>query len=491
MAKKTGKGELLGKTEDTLKETNPPMVKGASTKPTVRRKRARKPKQVKNLLSRLTGADVTIAGGIAGAGTGLATHDQLTKLDELLGAHEKTLKTKAMDIGKKARGKAHHASNIYNEKHSKLPRLLKWYAKRKGVPSSIDLAKHVPKDIVEKEIPKLRMGGKAIRSTALKSGAKVGVGSMLALLLARSLSRKAEQSKKVKAITGVLDAKPVKLASADLEKEAWIGTGARIFGWGKNLLTRFGGRAVAGSDAALPHAGRVFQSAGSGAPAQAVTMSNRLKDALGNTRNALWSRGTGMKNVYRKIGPDGKPILDKAGKEVQFLSGKGRFRAPNDWEKVKRWDQTGGWINQGVKGLARHGTHGALGGYGLSWALNSDAKWNDQRRIDMALGGALLYPGLKWSNKPAAITATAAAMAPGSPVSHLGPKGWAAGKNLWDTKGYGKGDISHMKTLTNSLNTRQVKRDQVWKDKARSQNESARKAKATRLKLEAASKKAK
>ena len=350
--------------------------------------------------------------------------------------------------------------------------------KKKGIPSKIDLAKHVPSDMAAKEIPSLRIGSKTIRRAALKSGGKVGASSVLALVLARSLSRKAEKNKKLQSLTKVLDAKDVKLASAHegLDKEASIfAAGARVFGWGKNLLTRFGGRAVQGTDAALPHASTVFNSAGQGT-SQALTNTNRLKNALQTAKNKVWQKGTGTKNVYRQLGSDGKPVLDAAGKEVQFLSGKGMFRAPKDWQKVKSWDTTGGWAQQLGKGVARHGTTGALGGYGLSWALNQDADWNDERRINMALGGAILHPSMRFSNKPAAIASTAAMMVPGSPVHDLMPKGFASGKSLWDRRHDKDGGerFSQIKALAGNLQQPHRAEHQRVKSSIKSMNERAK-----------------
>ena len=172
-----------------------------------------KKKKVRNILSRLTGGDIALTSGIAGSGIGLATYDQLSKLDGLLKGHEKALRSKATGLGVAANKRAREASEMYNRTRGGLPRLLKWYAGRRGLPEKIDLTKRVPTNIIEREIPKLTMGGKAIRRTALKSGAKVTAGTALALLLGRSLSRKVEDSKRLKNLTQVLDAKEVKLAS--------------------------------------------------------------------------------------------------------------------------------------------------------------------------------------------------------------------------------------------------------------------------------------
>jgi len=464
MAKKTGKGELLGKTDTILSDPNE--AKTAAVK-----KRER-PREVKNLLSRLTGGDIAIAGGISGAGTGLATYDQLGKFNELLKGHEKALKSKARSLEGTGKLKAETLEKLYKEKAEKLPRLLRWYAKRKGMPDTIDLKKHLPE--IEKQIPRLTMSRKAVTRTAMKSGAKVGTGAVLSLLLARALSRKAEKSRKLTNITNVLDGGTVKLSSAEyLEKEARFAAAARMWGWGKNLLRNLAPR-VAAPEAALPHAGKVFQSAGAGT-SEAVNASTRLRNALSAAKGKFWAKGTGRKNVYRKLDDAGKPLLDDAGKEVQFLSSKGMFRAPKDWQKVKRWDQTGGWIQQGVKGLARHGSQGAVGGYGLSWALNQDAKWNDQKRIDMALGGALLYPSMKFSNMPASLAAAGAQWAAPNTLGGVIPGAFTSAKRLWDTKGGDGTRFSKMQNLSTSLAAPQLAARKATETKAKRLNANARK----------------
>tara|TARA_B100000131_G_scaffold221323_1_gene212914 strand:+ start:91072 stop:92418 length:1347 start_codon:yes stop_codon:yes gene_type:complete len=252
----------------------------------------------------------------------------------------------------------------------------------------------------ERQKPKKNTGGLVGRADNIVAQEKISVASVL--------SKREAKARLVEL-----------LRSSDSTKEAWIrkeaagglilrglqaakNFGSRLFSGAARTATKpkpkqlsfdFGGAASrtrpSGPYANLPSASHVT-STGRGT-SQAAGMGSRLREGASKTKHYLSHKGSGFKNVYKRKGSD-----------ELFTSYRPTMLRPKNWEVVRKAHQTGGAVQRAVKGIAGGAVKGGLGAYGLSWALNRDAAWDDPKRLNMALGGAVLWPSM-FSGGPAAL----------------------------------------------------------------------------------------
>jgi hypothetical protein len=292
--------------------------------------------------------------------------------------------------------------------------------------------------------------------TALASAsvAKAAVKKRLAELF------KASKSGKPVATNTTVGYTKEKKKEAALEKEAWVGAlargwqaargvGARLFGAGR------GGAVARGAQMELPLAGAASRaapaaegalgyanlpgysrvvSAGKGSSVPGAF--HKAREVAQKTPGYLFGRGSGFKNVYR---------TKDTGKV--FSSYRPRTFRPKNWEVVKAYHQTGGVVNRAAKGMVGGAVKGGLGAYGLSWALNRQAAWDDPKRLNMALGGAVLFPSM-FQGGPAAL-GTMAAMASSDKLRGYAGRFTPSVGALWNTRKGGKFDPDRTKTMTN------------------------------------------